>query len=66
MAKITAQGEILEGGGDAVTLLYKVAKIVFGADANGIVTIPDTDASAIVGIVGTNLVDEIVAKTTTV
>jgi hypothetical protein len=40
--KITRQGEIVGGGsGHPGDVLYQLAKALFGADANGIVTIPD-------------------------
>lgn len=62
--KITPQGEIVAGGsGLAGDVLYALAKALFGADANGIVTIPSDLTAAPTSFVEDTFVAEVNSKT---
>lgn len=63
MAKqITKTLEISDGSNER-ELLYTLAKLVFGADANGVVTVPDDLTAVGTGFTNTTFVDEINSKT---
>lgn len=62
--KLDKNGLVVGGGYAAPeTVLYEIAKRLFGADANGIVTIPATLTAAPTSFANTTFVAEIKSKT---
>jgi hypothetical protein len=62
--KITPQGEIVGGdSGHPGTVLFALAKALFGVDANGHVTIPDDLTAAPTSFTSASFVAEVNLKT---